>query len=110
MKIIIIIAFIYVTIASILSGIFHYKGISKFAWGYRIQKRTYINGEQEFFIQQRVPLALIWLNCVEMVGFDTYVPISFDTEVEAREYLKSLHERIKLQKEWGVKKKENIEL
>ena len=110
MKLLIILAIIYIIIGGVLLVFFTYQGPKSFAWGHRIQKRTYNNGKSEYFIQQRVPLVFIWLTCSSMIGIDTYASISFDTELKAKEYLKDFHERVKVQKGLTVNKKENIEL
>ena len=61
---------------------------SKFATNYRIVKTTYKNDDIDYTIQQRFSLTPFWLYCHKQVGMDTYQKVTFDTEKEAKTYLK----------------------
>jgi len=108
--ILLIILALYVFIAFVTMVIFMFSGVSSRAWGHRIKKVTYKNGTIEFFIQQRLPLSFLWVNCQEHYGYDSYRAITFKKEDRAKEFIQNFKESVEENKGWRVDKSENIEI
>jgi hypothetical protein len=107
-ELLITIFLVYMMLAFVCMILFLHTDITKHAWGYRIKKITYKNGTIKYFVQQRIPLLMLWINCSRMIGMETYENISFETEDEARKYIEDYKEHVKLQEQWNVNKRENI--
>jgi len=87
---------------------FHMSDISKYSWGHRIRKVIYKNGEKRYYIQQRVPFALIWMNCCYMIGYEMYTYRYYDNEKDAKEFLKRFRESLEEEKGYRVKSEQTI--
>ena len=108
MKFLIILSVIILLLPLFSIIFFHISDITKYSWGYRIRKVIYQNGEIKYFIQQRVPFALIWMNCCYMIGYDMYTYRTYDTDEEAKEFLKKFKESLESEKGYRVKSEQTI--
>ncbi len=77
-----------------------------YASDYRIQKKTHENGEVRFYIQQK--LLSMWVDCKVDVGIETYESVYFNTEDEARAYIKRMFDSLEVKKGWNIRKVEKI--
>ena len=106
----------FLTIASVLVILlplfciifFHMSDISKYSWGHRIRKVIYQNGEKRYYIQQRVPFALIWMNCCYMIGYEMYTYRYYDNKKDAKEFLKKFNECLEAERGYRVKSEQTI--
>lgn len=85
-------------------------GPSRFALDIRILKKTLKNGQVVYNIQQKLPILYIWINCHEMIGIDTYLPIEFKTKKQAQNYVSRLYDNWKDNEGYKVKKSEVVSI
>ena len=85
-------------------------GPSKFSLDIRILKNTLKNGQVVYNIQQKLPLLYIWIDCHEMNGIDSYVPIEFKNQKQAQNYVARLYENWKSNEGYKVKNSEVVSI
>jgi hypothetical protein len=108
MKFLFILFWVFFILSIVSIIIYIQTDISKYAWGYRIRKVVYKNGEIEYFIQQRVPFVLIWMNCSYMIGYEMYTYRCYEDEKNAKEFLKKFRESLEREKGYRVKSEQTI--
>ncbi len=108
MKLILILISFVIIISLVLLLFFHLSDISRYAWGYRIRRITYKNGEKRYFIQQRIPFIMIWMNCSYMIGLETYSSRSYETKDEAKDFIRNFYQRMEEERGYEIKSKETI--
>lgn len=108
MRIFVLLIIFIILVPFISLMFFAFADISKYAWGYRIRKIVFRNGEKKYYIQQRVPFALVWKNCYYMIGMDAYTERYYETKEEAKEFISKFYKSLEEERGYRVKSEETI--